>query len=310
MKLARSISERIQGDQGCVLTIGNFDGVHRGHQEVIRGLVGHARQMNLPANLMTFFPTPQEYFRGKEAAPRLTSLITRYIYLKDSGIDTLIALPFNRSLAETSAEDFILQYIVKGLNTRFLMAGDDFRFGAGRRGDYAMLKSFGHEHGYQLTRCITVEEEDERISSTRIRQALKNGDLDLARRLLGRRYEIIGRVCRGDQRGRTWGFPTLNLPFKHSPPMSGVFAVEAEIDRQMVEGVANLGTRPTIDGEKILLEVHLFNFHQDVYGQRVRIQFIQKIRDELRFETFHDLKQQIEEDCKAAQIIHQSKESV
>ena len=166
MKLVRSIPKSFQCDQGCVLTIGNFDGVHRGHQEVVRGLVSHAKELNLPANLMTFFPTPQEYFRGREAATRLTSLITRYFYLKDSGIDTLIALPFNRLLAETSAEDFILEYIVKGLNTRFLMAGDDFRFGADRRGDYKMLKSFGLEYGYQLTRCTTVEEAGDRISSS------------------------------------------------------------------------------------------------------------------------------------------------
>ena len=306
MKLARSIQACGKPDQGCVLTIGNFDGVHRGHQGVVHGLVERSRQMGLPAILMTFFPTPQEYFRAEEAAPRLTSLTTRYLYLKDSGIDTLIALPFNKSLARTSAEDFILEYIVKGLGTRFLMAGDDFRFGAQRRGDYAMLKSFGLDHGFELTRCTTVEEAGERISSTRIRQALKDGDLELAERLLGRSYEVIGRVRRGDQRGRTWGFPTLNLPFKHKSPMFGVFAVRVGIDKQVIEGVANLGARPTVDGKKMLLEVHLFNFNQDIYGQRVRVKFIRKIRDEHRFDTFDALKQQISEDCKAARLIHKS----
>ncbi|MCY4227733.1 MAG: bifunctional riboflavin kinase/FAD synthetase [Gammaproteobacteria bacterium] len=306
MKLARSIQACGKPEMGCVLTIGNFDGVHRGHREVVRGLVERSRKMGLPAILMTFFPTPQEYFRAEEAAPRLTSLTTRYLYLKDSGIDTLIALPFNRSLAQTSAEDFILEYIVEGLNTRFLMAGHDFRFGSRRRGDYAMLKSFGLDHGFELTRCTTVEEAGGRISSTRIRQALNDGDLKLAERLLGRRYEIIGRVQHGDQRGRRWGFPTLNLPFMHKPPMFGVFAVRVDIDAQMHEGVANLGARPTVDGERILLEVHLFDFSQEVYGRRVRVEFIQKIRDEQRFDSFDALKQQIAEDCKTAQLIHKS----
>ena len=189
MNLARSIQACDKPDKGCVLTIGNFDGVHRGHQEVVRGLVERSRQMGLPAILMTFFPTPQEYFRAEEAAPRLTSLTTRYLYLKDSGIDTLVALPFNKSLARTSAEDFILEYIVKGLNTRFLMAGDDFRFGARRKGDYAMLKSFGLDHGFELMRCTTVEESGGRISSTRVRQALKDGHLELAARIYRQRLE-------------------------------------------------------------------------------------------------------------------------
>jgi len=169
-----------------------------------------------------------------------------------------------------------------------------------------MLKSFGLDHGFELTRGTTVAEAGSRISSTRIRLALKDGDLELAERLLGRQYEVIGRVRRGDQRGRTWGFPTLNLPFKHKPPMLGVFAVKVEINTQVFAGVANLGARPTVDGEKVLLEVHLFDFSQDVYGQRVRVKFIQKIRDEHRFDTFDALKQQIAEDCKVARLIHES----
>ena len=305
MKLLRSISVSERPDRGCALTIGNFDGVHRGHQAIIRRLVERAKQMDLPAVLMTFLPTPQEYFRGDAADARLTSLTARCLYLADSGIDTLIALPFRKSLAQTSAEDFVLEYIVKGLNTRFLMAGDDFRFGAKRKGDYAMLKSFGMQYGFALARCAAVEESGDRISSTRIRQALKKGNLELAERLLGRRYEVMGRVLRGDQRGRAWGFPTLNLPFQNKPPMVGVFAVSVLIGDQAFKGVANLGTRPTVDGEKTLLEVHLFNFEQEVYGHRVRVQFIEKIRDEHRFESLEALKQQIAQDCKVAQTIHQ-----
>lgn len=306
MKLARSISTSHQPGNGCVLTIGNFDGVHLGHQEIVRRLVERARQMDLPAVLMTFFPTPQEYFRGNAADARLTSLRARCMYLAGSGVDQLIALPFNKALAETSAEDFILKYIVKGLDTRFLMAGDDFRFGAKRRGDYAMLKSFGRQHGYELMHCAAVEKEGGRISSTRIRQALKEGNLDLAERLLGRCYEIIGRVGHGDQRGRQWGFPTLNLPFKQKPPMHGVFAATVQIGNQSFAGVANLGSRPTVDGEKILLEVHLFNFNQAIYGTLVRVKFIKKIRDERRFDSFAALKRQIAEDCIAAQVIHKA----
>ncbi|MYD75069.1 MAG: bifunctional riboflavin kinase/FAD synthetase [Gammaproteobacteria bacterium] len=304
MKLARSIRESIRPADGCVLTIGNFDGVHRGHREIVRRLVESSREMDLPAILMTFFPSPQEFFRGDAAAARLSSVTSRYLCLTDSGIDTLLALPFNRKLAQTSAEDFILEYIVLGLGTRYLMVGDDFRFGAGRRGDYAMLEKYGGQYGFGVTRCAAVEVDGTRISSTRVRRALEAGDMREAERLLGRRFDIVGKVQHGDRRGRQWGFPTLNLPFRRKPPMTGVFAVRVDLgDTRQHRGVANLGTRPTVDGMRTLLEVHLFDFDEQVYGCRVRVEFVEKIRDECRFGSFDALKAQIARDCETAQGI-------
>jgi riboflavin kinase/FMN adenylyltransferase len=301
MKLVRTICRDLLPESGCVLTIGNFDGVHLGHQSIVSGLVAKAQAMNLPAVLVTFAPSPQAYFLGEKAAPVLSSITSRYIALHGAGIDTLVALPFNRSLATTTAMEFIKRYIVEGLHTKHLFVGDDFRFGAGRQGSYQMLCDQGQQFGFSVERVDTIYDSSERISSTRIRDALAEGDLPEAARLMGRNYSMTGKVAHGDKRGRQWGFPTLNLPLRKKPALRGVFSVVVHLDDgSRVNGVANLGNRPTVDGLKTLLEVHLFDFSSEIYGRRICVEFIDKIRDEKKFDSFDALKQQIMADCETA----------
>ena len=191
--------------------------MHLGHQAIVRRMTEKARDMSLPAVLMTFFPSPQEFFRGELAAPRLTTVSERYLALRGTGVDSMIVLPFNQQLARTEAGDFIHRYIVGGLHTRYLFVGDDFRFGVDRKGDYRMLAESGGKYGFQTERLRTMEVDGVRISSTLLRKALKAGDLPHAERLMGRRFSMVGRVTHGDKRGRRWGFPTLNLPIRHEP---------------------------------------------------------------------------------------------
>ena len=288
-------------ESGCVLTIGNFDGVHLGHQGIVSGLVAKARAMNLPAVLITFVPSPEAYFLGKKSAPVLSSITSRYFALHDAGIDMLVALPFNRSLATTPALDFIKRHIVEGLHAKHLLVGDDFRFGMDREGSYQMLCDQGPHFGFTVERVDTISNSGERISSTRIRDALAKGDLTEAARLTGRNYSMTGRVAHGDKRGRQWGFPTLNLPLRKKPALSGVFSVVVHFDdASCVNGVANLGNRPTVDGLKTLLEVHLFDFESEIYGSRICVEFVNKIRDEKKFDSFDELKRQIMADCETA----------
>lgn len=305
MKLVRTVKKDHFPSTGCVLTIGNFDAVHLGHQKIINRLVDRARELDVPAVLMTFAPNPEEYFRGDQAAPRLSSISGRYLALQGLGLDTLVVLPFNRALAKTTAGDFITHYLVDGLHIRHLIVGDDFRFGAGRQGNYQMLCKYGADMGFSVDRMDTVEDGGDRISSTRVRKALDNGDFGEVTRLTGRNFSMVGRVIHGDKRGREWGFPTLNLPMHRKPPLHGIFAVTVILpDRRNIPGVASLGNRPTVDGLTTLLEVHLFDFSGDLYGQRICVQFIGKIREEVKFESLDALKAQILKDCESARIIH------
>ena len=259
MKIHRSPHSLPTFPKGCALTIGNFDGVHVGHKEIISRLVATARDMECPAVLMTFLPSPEEYFLGDSAAPRLSGASARFCMLHDSGLDHLVVLPFNRPLSDTPAEDFVRNILVQQFGVRYRMVGDDFRFGKGRAGNFELLQQLSEQQGYIVEQQPTVEHGGQRISSTRIRQCLAAGDLNQAAALLGRPYALVGRVTYGDQRGRTWGFPTLNLPVPSNPPTTGVFSVRVHgLGDGVNLGVANLGKRPTIGGLKTLLEVHLF----------------------------------------------------
>ena len=301
MKLIRSIRSPHLPEQGCALTIGNFDAVHLGHQQLLRALRQRADRLDLPAVVMTFDPHPEEYFLKEKSSPRITDRATRYFALRNEGVDVMLLLRFNKSLAQTSAETFISEYLIEALKVKHLLIGDDFHFGRNRAGNFAMLKSYSVAGQYQVEDTETILEGGERISSTRVRQFLEQGDLDAAQRLLGRRYNLVGRVIRGQQLGRQWGFPTLNLAINHKPALTGVFAVEVKgINGGAVAGVANLGTRPTVDGMRTLLEVHLFDFDKTIYGERVCVEFVQKIRDEKKFESFDALKAQIAIDTERA----------
>lgn len=302
MQLIRGL-HNLRNHQPCALTIGNFDGVHRGHQALLQRLVATARQMQLPACLMSFEPLPQEYFSAQDAPPRLTRLREKWCALATTGIDQFLCIQFDHRLAALTAEDFIRNILVEHLKIRYLLVGDDFRFGKGRTGDYAMLQQAGQDFGFEVADSHSICLDDTRISSTAIRKALTSNQLEFATAMLGRPYQICGRIAHGDKRGRTIGFPTANIKLRrHATPLSGVYAVSLHgLANKPIYGVANIGKRPTVDGHHLQLEVHLFNFNQTVYGHEVCVEFHHKLRDEQRFESFDALKQQIQIDSKQAQ---------
>ncbi|MDT8386418.1 MAG: bifunctional riboflavin kinase/FAD synthetase [Thiogranum sp.] len=302
MRLIRGLHNLQRCQRGGAVTIGNFDGLHRGHQAVLRQLHAQATRQQLVTTVMTFEPTPQEYFAPDTAPARLQRLRDKLSMLRSLEIDQVLCLRFGPALAELTAEEFVQRILVDGLQARYLVVGDDFRFGKGRRGDFAFLQRAGEQHGFEVASTHTFMEGDERVSSTRVRQALQNGDLAVAQRLLGHPYRICGRVGYGQQRGRSIGFPTANLRLhRNVSPLRGVFAVRVTgLDLEPLSGVANVGTRPTVDGKHWMLEVHLFDFAVDIYGRYIDVEFCAKLRDEKKFESFDALKQQIERDAEQA----------
>ncbi len=288
--------------RGCALTVGNFDGVHRGHQAVLDQLHARAGELQLPATVMVFEPTPQEYFSPDTAPARLMRLRDKLTRFHELGVEQVVCLRFDQRLAERDADAFVKDILVDGLGVRHLVIGDDFRFGKGRSGDFAFLQQAGRQHGFEVVSTHTLAEAGERVSSTGIREALAAGELDKAEQLLGRPYMICGRVAPGQQRGRTIGFPTANVRLHRAvSPVRGVFAVRVHgLDGRTLEGVANLGTRPTVCGNETVLETHLFDFDRDIYGHYVGIEFCSKLRDEKKFESFEALKQQIQQDAEQA----------
>jgi len=295
MELIRGLHNLRERHHGCVATIGNFDGVHLGHQAVLGQLAEKGAVMGLPTTVITFEPQPQEYFSHGEIPPRLTRFREKLQALRRFSVDRVLCLAFNRRLAEMEPEAFIREVLVDGLGLRYLVVGDDFRFGKGRRGDFAMLQQAGREHGFEVAHMHTFSLDGGRVCSTRIREALQAGNLSLAAQMLGRPYRMSGRVAHGNRLGRTIGFPTANI-FLHrkKTPVDGVFAVEMfGIEGEPVQGVANVGTRPTVDGTRSLLEVHLFDFSAEIYGRHVHVDFLHRIREERRFDSFDALKEQI-----------------
>jgi riboflavin kinase/FMN adenylyltransferase len=303
MRLIRGLHNLQPSHQGSAVTIGNFDGLHRGHCAVIRRLHEHAAARRLLTTVMTFEPTPQEYFSPQSAPPRLQRLRDKLVTLEDLGVDQVICLRFDRKLAALSAQAFVERILVSGLAVRYLVIGDDFRFGAGRNGDFDYLCEAGRRHGFEVANTETFFADSERISSTRVREALAVGDLDTAARLLGRPYRICGRVAAGQRRGQTIGFPTANIHLhRRLPPLRGVFAVRVHGLRgdEAVNGVANVGTRPTVGGTHWVLEVHLFDIDADLYGRYLDVEFCKRLRDEKKFASFDILKQQIQRDAEQA----------
>ena len=303
MQIIRNIQNLKPEHHGCVATIGNFDGAHLGHQAVLGPLAQKADELNLPLTVVTFEPQPQEFFRPKESPPRLTRFREKVQALRRYAVDRVLVLRFNKEFSQQSPDEFIQNLLVNGLGVKYLVVGDDFRFGKDRRGDFAMLQAAGAEHGFEVVNMHTFALDDKRVSSTRVREALGTGDLNAAEKLLGRIYRMSGRVAHGDKKGRTIGFPTANIHLHRiSTPLRGVFAVELfGIEGEPLPGVANLGTRPTVGGMKTLLEVHLFDFEGDIYGAHVHVNFLHKLRDERRFDSFDELKAQILVDAEQAQ---------
>ena len=302
MKLIRGLYNLDTFEKGCVATIGNFDGVHIGHQQLLSVLKQKAGEVKLPTVVVLFEPQPFEYFADYDAPARLTKLRGKLVLLKEMGVDYVLCLRFNQALIDLPPEVFVQQILVDKLKVSAVMIGDDFRFGQRRRGDFALLQRLAQQHHFDVTRMPTVECLGGRVSSTRIRHALASADMELAATFLGRPFTMAGRVAHGDKRGRLIGFPTANIYLhRKSVPLSGVFIVIAHgIRNESVKGVANIGNRPTVDGTRSLLEVHLFDFDQDIYGKHVRIEFIKKLRDEKRYDSFEILKEQIFKDAKEA----------
>ncbi len=302
MELIRHLHNLRPHHRGCVLTIGNFDGVHLGHQAVIGQLAEKAAELHLPSTLMTFEPYPQEFFNPTAALPRLSRFREKLLALRRFAVDRVLCLRFDERLADMSARDFVSEVLVARLGVRYLVVGDDFRFGWQREGDFQLLQEAGGQHGFQVARMHTVELAGERISSTRIRAALAQGHMALAEQMLGRPYRMCGRVVHGEKRGRDLGFPTANIDLHRMvSPVTGVFAVELfGVAGEPVPGVANVGVRPTVSGAKARLEVHLFDFNGDIYGAHVHVDFLHKIRQERRFDSLQALVKQIELDIEDA----------
>jgi riboflavin kinase / FMN adenylyltransferase len=282
---------------GCVLTIGSFDGVHRGHRMLLERLVAKSRELNTPSMLLTFEPTPREYFRGGVVPARLTRFREKITLLAATELDRVLCLPFNERTANTPAEWVTDELLGSLLGVRYLIVGDDFRFGKGAAGDYRMLQAAGERSGYGVSQMGTLTQDGERISSTRVREALWQGDFELAGQLLGHAYFMMGRVVYGRQLGRQLGVPTANIRLqRYRTPVEGVFAVTVRGLGREYQGIANVGVRPTVDGKEPLLEVHIFDFAGDIYGELLTVEFKYKIRDERTFESLDALKAQIDGD--------------
>lgn len=303
MRLISGLGFLDRTEKGCVATIGNFDGVHIGHRAVIEKLAMTGRRLGLPVCVMLFEPQPREYFDPDRAPPRLMRLREKLDRLAELPVDQVVLLRFNRRLADLSAEAFIQDILIDRMGIRYLVVGDDFRFGKDRRGNFVLLQDFGRRNRFEVADTPSILLEGERVSSTLVREALVQGELDRAARLLGRPYSVCGRIVHGDKRGRTLGFPTANVLMRRkNAPLQGVFAVTmAGIGDNSKPGVANVGIRPTVSGEPtVMLETHLLDFSADLYGRVVEIEFHRKLRDERRFAGLPELRAQIDRDVAAA----------
>jgi len=285
------------------VTIGNFDGIHLGHQAMLARLTAQAASVGGAPTVLTFEPHPREVFTPQDAPTRLTSLREKVEIMRSLGVAHVHVCKFNRAFAALSPEDFVRRILVEGLKARYVLVGDDFRFGARRGGNFAMLQEMGKGYGFEVEALPTVEVADKRASSTAVREALADGDMATAAQLLGRPYSISGRVVGGDQLGRKIGYPTANIQLKHNrPPVKGIFAVQVQgLDKPDWPGVASLGTRPTVHANgKPTLEVHLFNFDRSIYREHVRVEFLHKLRDEAKFPNLEALIAQIDLDAQQA----------
>ncbi|MBH3428024.1 bifunctional riboflavin kinase/FAD synthetase [Pseudomonas alkylphenolica] len=302
MQLVRGLHNLRPQHRGCVATIGNFDGVHRGHQAILARLRERAVALGVPSCVVIFEPQPREYFSPETAPARLARLRDKVALLTAEGVDRVLCLAFNQRLSKLSAAEFVDTILVDGLGVKHLEVGDDFRFGCDRVGDFEFLQQAGLSQGFTVEAAQTVELEGLRVSSTQVRQALAKADFALAERLLGRPYRISGRVLHGQKLARQLGTPTANIQLKrHRVPLTGVYLVSVDLDGKAWPGVANIGVRPTVSGDgSAHLEVHILDFAGDLYGRRLTVEFHHKLRDEQRFASLEALKSAIDADIAAA----------
>lgn len=302
MQLVRGLHNLRPEHRGCVATIGNFDGVHRGHQAILARLRERAVELGVPSCVVIFEPQPREYFAPETAPARLARLRDKVALLAAEGVDRVLCLAFNQRLSKLSAAEFVDTILVDGLGVQHLEVGDDFRFGCDRLGDFEFLQQAGLSQGFTVEAAQTVELDGLRVSSTQVREALARADFAVAERLLGRPFRIRGRVLHGQKLARQLGTPTANIQLKrHRVPLTGVYLVSVELDGQRWPGVANIGVRPTVAGDgRAHLEVHLLDFAGDLYGRRLTVEFHHKLRDEQRFASLEALKSAIDADIAAA----------
>lgn len=308
MKLIRGLHNLPSALPSTVVTIGNFDGLHLGHQHLLSRLKSIAKSSQRKTAVILFEPQPQEFFQFNNWLGRIHNFREKINFLKTQKIDYAIFLRFDEKLKDRSAENFVRTILIEKCQCQHLVIGDDFRFGYQREGDFAFLKKISAQLNFTVESSKSIEIHGTRISSSAIRKALSQGDFETAEQLLGYPYHFTGRVCHGDKRGRQIGFPTANLAIKRKKwPLSGVFAITAQTPGGLThKGVANIGKRPTFSGQKILLEVHLFDFNDDLYGKKLIVTFKAKIRDEKKFHSLESLVKQITEDAETARQYHQS----
>ena len=286
-----------------VATIGSFDGIHLGHQMVLKDLKDQSQNLKVPSAVVIFEPQPQEYFSGEQAPARLMRFRDKIECFREHGIDIVVCLKFNESMRRLTAMEFVKRVVIDGLAVKNLIIGDDFRFGCDRSGDYEMLHHIGKANDFKVQQMTTYNFEGERVSSTNIRKALINSKFDRAKKLLGKPFKVFGRVSYGARVGRELGFPTANINLKrYSVPVRGVFAVLLRVRGNVYRGAANVGIRPTVgDLVKPILEVHLLNFNKNIYGEKVSVEFMHKVRDEKKFSNIESLVRNIEKDVKTVE---------
>ncbi len=306
MRLMRRPGAGPRGFPGhSVLTIGTFDGVHIGHQRILRRVLEEARERGLPAVVFSFEPTPGEFFSQGTPPARLTRFREKFEALDQFGVDWLCCPPFDADMEGLGPDEFIERMLVKCLGIRFLVVGDDFRFARNRSGTIDNLRDAGKRFGFSVEQVPSVLEEGHRVSSTRIRRLLADGELAGAKKLLGRYYRMTGRVVDGQKLGKQLGFPTANVNLSRAAsPVGGIFAVRVDgLGPTLLNGVASVGTRPTVDGVEPVLEVHIFDFDQDIYGAYIQVEFIAKLREEIKFPDLQSLTEQMHIDAAQAREI-------
>jgi riboflavin kinase/FMN adenylyltransferase len=305
MELIRGIHNLRERHRGCVATIGNYDGVHRGHQHMIAAVRARASALGVPTVVITFEPTPREFFEGPAAPSRLARLREKLEALSLYGVDRVVVLSFDRRMQGMGADEFVDRLLVHGLGVRHMVVGHDFHFARRREGSIGTLRAAGEAHGFTVEEVGQFLLDGERVSSSLVREALNRGDLERATRLLGRPYRMAGRVRLGKKLGRTLGYPTANLALQRKVvPLWGIFAVRVSgaglVDHP---AVSSLGTRPTVNGTDPLLEVHLFDYDGNLYGQHLDVDFVARLRDERKFESLDALVEQMHRDAAAARAI-------
>jgi riboflavin kinase/FMN adenylyltransferase len=305
MELVRGLHNISRRHQGCVLTVGNYDGVHLGHQKMIGVLKARAAELRSTATVLVFEPSSKEFIDPEGAPPRLTRWREKFLALAAQGVDRLVTLRFDEYMRAMTHECFVDELIVEGLGTRHMVVGNDFRYGCNAGGTIDNLRAAGEARGFGVEQIAPFVFDGVRVSSTAVRERLANSDFAGAERLLGRPYRMLGRVVHGRKLGRTLGFPTANLRLmRRKPPIYGVMAVRVfGIEPEALPAVASLGTRPTVDGTGMLLEVHVFDFAGDLYGREIEVEFVAKLRDEVKFESLDALTGQMKHDAAQAREV-------